>query len=1551
MVMSQDCVVWNEDTATSATVAAAPASTNKTSHRTGNRHSSSHQEIESLFHLLGKGEDEEERVVPPKKNSNTAMGASTNSRSGNRMDDHDFPTPVHRNRQHTKVRLSSFQPSSTTLDNKKRPSTTSHVARKRTFTSNTTTSPVPISQNMETCTRRLGLSSSNILENTGFDDLLQQVETPSPHYATTATGSAGESAQQQALSSNHHRQTQEQQHQQQEQPASSKAIRMKPKSLSDCEFEVNATNKNIHNSNNTNKFHNNNQDKENVSLRQPPQNPYSRIRNSVSAVPFFDRTATPKDEPKVGHPQQSKITAIHTKTVEGNTLTTTTKQYDDEFDDFEISDEDFAQVDSLVAATQAQDFSQTIQHHHHHQQQQDEKHVSPKAPVLKSNSSTKVNTSMGNTTIPASSHHRKQEPEEDDPFGDFPNIDFDILDQALPGAVIPSTSSAAPISAVAEVSAQSSNNESKAALTAQQQWQSVPKKKKLPLSVLKENDDPFDDLGDIDLDALGAAIQPTKPVIATRQQSAANRSSLSATTTKDLDPFDDLGDIDFDALDAAVAASHGSGARPETSTAPSSIVCNSRSDSWQDETSYLAFTRYKILQVIKDEATYTQRLFVVPWDISMLDGRDRQALHKPSTLTGTTQASQHQQETSQKEAARNAGLLILRGSWFYLDVDQGDILHLCSLTGRFKTDASALPITLDTEPPPGSTYDDLVPIVHPEQLAIPTTITETLECSRRAVLKGRIGSQLSDSKALLLGTLRHTLFEVALKSENTSTEFLQYHIRKIVRAEAPKLVGCRMTSTEAERELTNFWPQVQAFKRQYINPAPETNHCFANLEDITAQVTKFALTEVKGVEEEVTSPELGLKGNLDVLVEAMQAPNHNFDQWIASGGPNSPKAKRLMSVELKTHHNARPQPRHFAQLTYYTVMLLARFGHTSSPTFRRNPEAFDAIGGSMLLYINAKSTKALHVAPSLSEIKSLIEQRNTYSSVMARASRPRGVSLVFQDDESAPKISVTQATPAVLPALIKESQCSRCFSARECMVYAASGSMTPDIKQTHAAILDRFTGHLEEEDLAYFRTWDRLIDLEADATSQQSVADAWLEKSEDRERDTGTCISSLVYHQQPSQLDTLPDDESVAFIVFQRSSNATLQTPFSSLNVQKGCYVTISTDATSLDAQDVCGRASILAEGTGPKPPPFRHQMKIFRGSVDHIDGTDKIVIKTSDTSVIRINDLLSRFQHSTFSATSGRQSQLTFRLDVDNSFSQMGTLRKNLVDLLTKDKDTDKSKEDPDLRMVWIQKRCSRLRELVIRLKAPVYDDKLKESMFNPPARVRSLPGCDLTDLVLEYAGMNDNQRMAAQKVASMRDYALIQGLPGTGKTSTIVFMARMLASQGKRVLITSYTHSAVDNCLLKLIESGVAATYDERPTSCVLRIGEKSTVHAGVQCVLASNVAANLEASRTKERLGDEIGPSAESYKKAVSAARIVGATALKIPKSPLLANEHFDVVIVDEAGQITQPALLGALAAADSFVLVGDHMQLPPLVVSESALEGGKFVLCMPCDWKSY
>jgi DNA replication ATP-dependent helicase Dna2 len=181
-----------------------------------------------------------------------------------------------------------------------------------------------------------------------------------------------------------------------------------------------------------------------------------------------------------------------------------------------------------------------------------------------------------------------------------------------------------------------------------------------------------------------------------------------------------------------------------------------------------------------------------------------------------------------------------------------------------------------------------------------------------------------------------------------------------------------------------------------------------------------------------------------------------------------------------------------------------------------------------------------------------------------------------------------------------------------------------------------------------------------------------------------------------------------------------------------------------------------------------------------------------------------------------------------------------------------------------------------------------------------------------------------------------LIQGLPGTGKSATIAFITRLLVSRGKRVLLTSYTHSAVDNLLCKLMDSGMV---HENASNPIIRIGRESSCHVNVQSLLAQTIACKTERYHSGLPSSSIDIPNVEYLHQVVSDAKVVGVTALTAPRSPLLSGQHFDVVIVDEAGQISQPAILGAIMAADNFILVGDHMQLPPLVVSEVADQAGK------------
>jgi len=46
---------------------------------------------------------------------------------------------------------------------------------------------------------------------------------------------------------------------------------------------------------------------------------------------------------------------------------------------------------------------------------------------------------------------------------------------------------------------------------------------------------------------------------------------------------------------------------------------------------------------------------------------------------------------------------------------------------------------------------------------------------------------------------------------------------------------------------------------------------------------------------------------------------------------------------------------------------------------------------------------------------------------------------------------------------------------------------------------------------------------------------------------------------------------------------------------------------------------------------------------------------------------------------------------------------------------------------------------------------------------------------------------------------------MPGTGKTTTITALIEILIKNNKKVLISSYTNTAVDNILLKLQEKNI--------------------------------------------------------------------------------------------------------------------------------------------------
>lgn len=166
-------------------------------------------------------------------------------------------------------------------------------------------------------------------------------------------------------------------------------------------------------------------------------------------------------------------------------------------------------------------------------------------------------------------------------------------------------------------------------------------------------------------------------------------------------------------------------------------------------------------------------------------------------------------------------------------------------------------------------------------------------------------------------------------------------------------------------------------------------------------------------------------------------------------------------------------------------------------------------------------------------------------------------------------------------------------------------------------------------------------------------------------------------------------------------------------------------------------------------------------------------------------------------------------------------------------------------------------------------------------------------------------------KKVLLSKDYTLIVGMPGTGKTTTICTLVRILYACGFSVLLTSYTHSAVDNILLKLAKFKIG----------FLRLGQTQKVHPDIQKFTEEEIC--------RSKSIKSLALLEELY----NGQLIVATTCMGI-NHPIFSRKTFDFCIVDEASQISQPICLGPLFFSRRFVLVGDHQQLPPLVLNREA-----------------
>ncbi|RYD75620.1 MAG: hypothetical protein EOP84_18010, partial [Verrucomicrobiaceae bacterium] len=170
------------------------------------------------------------------------------------------------------------------------------------------------------------------------------------------------------------------------------------------------------------------------------------------------------------------------------------------------------------------------------------------------------------------------------------------------------------------------------------------------------------------------------------------------------------------------------------------------------------------------------------------------------------------------------------------------------------------------------------------------------------------------------------------------------------------------------------------------------------------------------------------------------------------------------------------------------------------------------------------------------------------------------------------------------------------------------------------------------------------------------------------------------------------------------------------------------------------------------------------------------------------------------------------------------------------------------------------------------------------------------------EQEGVNESQAEAIAQAVATDLCHLVQGPPGTGKTFVLAQVVKQRLARGERILVTAATHRAIHNALNMIRR--VVPDVEE-----IVKIGP-------------AIYDTDLQAPQYETFSDSPLLQCTGGY--------VVGATPFAV-RGKRLRGVDFDAVIIDEAGQVTLPLAVMAMLAADTYILIGDHRQLPPVVQS--------------------
>jgi len=256
----------------------------------------------------------------------------------------------------------------------------------------------------------------------------------------------------------------------------------------------------------------------------------------------------------------------------------------------------------------------------------------------------------------------------------------------------------------------------------------------------------------------------------------------------------------------------------------------------------------------------------------------------------------------------------------------------------------------------------------------------------------------------------------------------------------------------------------------------------------------------------------------------------------------------------------------------------------------------------------------------------------------------------------------------------------------------------------------------------------------------------------------------------------------------------------------------------------------------------------------------------------------------------------------------------------------------------------------------------------------------------------LNASQKEAVGRALSSDDVFLIHGPPGTGKTTTAIEVIEHSVDHGDTVLATADSNMAVDNMVEFLIDrdlfavraghpARVTPALQEHTLDALVREHEKyqraqefrekafeikdeqnNLTHPsgrwrrgmsndkirslaedgrGSRGVPADKIKEMAEWLKLQEKAEEFFEKSDELEEEAIQdildEAEVV-CTTNSTAGSDLLDGRTFDVLVIDEATQATEPSCLIPITKANRVIMAGDHRQLPPTIKNREAARNG-------------